>query len=203
MKCPNCQTGRMEFSELDRDLPTRCCNECDGHWVDAESYHNWLKRHGETLPERDVCGEQTVVTEEQQALLCPDCGVIMLKWQVGHGLSFRIDRCSRCGGLWFERDEWQALKEKNLHDEIHRVFSASWQSDERRSQMRNRLETVYRERFAEDYDRVETFRQWLQQQEQVEQILAYIQESDPCDLQIRVTHGDGVDERLVIPPHES
>ncbi len=175
----------MEETHLDGELHAHLCKDCGGHWVDANDYQSWLAQHGETLPEREDVGPATTVTEEQQARLCPGCGVIMLKWQVGHGLSFNLDRCSRCGGLWLERDEWRALKEKNLHDEIHRVFSSAWQSEERQSQMRAKLESVYRERFAEEYDRVESFREWLQAQDRTDQILAYIQESNPCDLQSR------------------
>lgn len=185
MKCPNCDQMRMEESELDQGLRAFVCGCCNGHWVNINDYQHWLSSHGETLSERDGAEVKTTVTEEQQARLCPACEVIMLKWQVGHGLPFKLDRCSRCGGIWLEQDEWQALKEKNLHDEIHRVFSSAWQSDERRAQMRAKLETVYRQRFAEDYDRVEGFRSWLHNQENKDQILAYVREDDPFNLRSR------------------
>ena len=194
MNCPSCDQVEMTVTELDQGLKASVCGRCRGHWIASDDYQSWLARHGEPLPERDDGGATTTkATEDQQARLCPACQVIMLKWQVGHGLAFKIDRCGSCGGIWLEEDEWDALKAKNLHDEIHRVFSSAWQSDERRAQMRAKLEAVYRKRFAGDYERVESFREWLGDQENRAQILAYIQESDPCNLQSRPTERDEIE----------
>lgn len=50
----------------------------------------------------------------------------MQRFKVGHGFAFAIDR-SIAGGVWLDSGEWEALKARNFHDEIHLVFTAPWQ----------------------------------------------------------------------------
>jgi hypothetical protein len=55
----------------------------------------------------------------------------MLRHRVGHGFAFSLDR-SVTGGIWLDAGEWEALKARNFHDELHLVFTAPWQAAARR-----------------------------------------------------------------------
>ena len=55
-------------------------------------------------------------------------------------MSFAIDQCSRCAGLWFDQNEWETRKASNLHDEIKRILTAPWQSQVRKEEVRQHLE---------------------------------------------------------------
>lgn len=185
MKCPDCAKGELKASQLENQLPAHTCEACGGYWIADESYRAWRAQRSESPkvpPEACPPPAQSGAEQGDQALLCPDCGLIMLKWRVGHGLSFMIDRCSHCGGIWLGSREWQALKGQHLHEEIDRVFSTAWQAADRRASMRTKLRDVYKERFGRDYQKVEDFRRWVHQQPCASQILSYLQEADPFSL---------------------
>ena len=64
-----------------------------------------------TLDEKPFSDVTFEVKDVQGAKICPECGRILLKYKVGHGLDFFVDHCSGCGGIWLDKNEWNALKE--------------------------------------------------------------------------------------------
>jgi Zn-finger nucleic acid-binding protein len=36
-------------------------------------------------------------------------------------LSFAIEHCGQCEGVWLDKDEWTALKGRSLHDDLQRI----------------------------------------------------------------------------------
>jgi Zn-finger nucleic acid-binding protein len=84
------------------------------------------------------------------AKLCPECGRILIKYGVGHGMNFTLDQCGHCLGIWFDKNEWVSLKQRNLHDEVHKVFTASWQTQARKEERKRNLERIYLNRFGSD-----------------------------------------------------
>lgn len=109
------------------------------------------------------------------AIACTECK--------GHWIpnkTYYVDHCSTCGGVWLDKNEWNALEAKHLHDEIHRIFSTAWQKEVRREHVADRLDQVYRNRFgAETYTRVNEIRDWLEGQPQREAPQAFLQDPDP------------------------
>ena len=63
----------------------------------------------------------------QRALICPESGRLLLRYRVGHGLRFHIDRSPATGGVWLDKGEWEALKSKGLHVSLHLIFTAAYQ----------------------------------------------------------------------------
>lgn len=179
MRCPACRSGQMELCDLEEGLSATQCRKCGGHWITYPNYERWLAKHGPTLPERDL-PSSVAVAEDQQARLCPGCHVIMIRYKVGHGLRFFLDRCNSCDAVWLDANEWEALKEKNLHDEMHRVFSPAWQDAERKKEARQVLTAVFRERFGDDYQRLVDLRAWIERHPERDAILAFLhgQEGD-------------------------
>lgn len=180
MKCPACNSPLHSRQELHKGLDALICAECEGNWIPNKSYRNWLKEHGETLPEKPFVEIKFDCEDTQSAKVCPECGKILLKYKVGHGLDFYVDHCSTCGGVWLDKNEWKALEAKHLHDEIHRIFSTAWQNEVRREHMADKLDQVYQNRFgAGTYAKVVEMRDWLQAQPQREALLAFLQDQDP------------------------
>src|SRR5437763_1861151 len=129
IKCPVCVDVLLVEQSLAEQLPAQACDRCGGSWVHARHYWDWL--------ERQKCGSATSRSDqpassdiEQSGLArrCPECGHFLTHAKVGHGLPFHIDRCTTCGGMWFNAGEWQALRERNLHTQVHFVFSAARQA---------------------------------------------------------------------------
>lgn len=135
MNCPKCRNpGYSERVDLSDGLKALECRTCHGHWLPRETYGRWLRKHGDTLPEMAAEeGFDAPRTEPEKALICPDCGHILIKASVGRGLTFHIDRCFHCGGIWLDANEWKSLESRNLHDEIHFMYSRVWQRREDRS----------------------------------------------------------------------
>src|SRR6266568_3902359 len=115
-----------------------------------EPIREWLKEHGDTLPEKSVDHTAELpVHDSKNAKVCLDCGHLMLRNKVGHGIPFYVDRCSACGGIWLDKNEWEILKSRNLHDEIHMVFTSVWQSSNRKKEQESNYEKAMAEALGE------------------------------------------------------
>jgi Zn-finger nucleic acid-binding protein len=147
MKCPVCKSSYLHSLETE-ELPQRLvCDDCGGIWIKAFQYWKWLEAHGANLPERP--SEESTklpVADSTKAKLCPECGHILTRRMVGHGIDFQIDRCGTCGGIWFDKNEWEILKSRNLHDDIHFIFSSAWQhriiEEQQKKTYEKRIETI-------------------------------------------------------------
>lgn len=177
MNCPECGMATMQAEEREDGLRTMKCTTCSGLWVPASHYWRWIERHGENLPEREAAagGEELEVEESQRIKTCPECRHFLIRYRVGHGLNFSIDRCSACGGLWFERNEWDLLAQRNLHDDVHLIFSAAWQQRAARDEeVRRRDERLRRQLGDADFAEVERLHSWLGTHPRRSAILAYL-----------------------------
>jgi Zn-finger nucleic acid-binding protein len=181
MKCPVCKTEDLALTQLETNLLAKECPVCKGHWLSAKQYWSWLEQHGPTLPEKTEEAGTLTVAEHQHAKLCPECRLIMLRYQVGHGLSFAIDQCSGCAGLWFDQNEWETLKACNLHDEVNRMLTAPWQSQVRKDEARRHLEAIYAQRFGSDYAEIKRIKAWLDAHPERLNILAFFNDPHPFD----------------------
>jgi Zn-finger nucleic acid-binding protein len=177
MKCPACHAKRLAPVHLADHLNAFQCENCNGHWIPNSSYLSWIDHKGGIGKETPYAEIDLDLEDSTQAKLCPGCGRILLKFQVGHGLDFYVEHCPGCGGVWLDEHEWNALEARNLHDEIHRIFSTTWQNQIREDQFRATIETAYRKRFGDDtFQRIHDFREWLRRHPRKSELLAYLRE---------------------------
>lgn len=148
MKCPICHSHSLTEVSLDTGLLARQCRQCFGHWISSQSYWEWLdhrehqiKEHSRGQLEGQTGGQTThqppisineggnllPVADNTTANFCLDCDRLMTKAKVGRGLSFYLDRCSHCHGVWLDQNEWENLRQLELHHQIHYMFSSAWQ----------------------------------------------------------------------------
>lgn len=117
----------MEQVTLESGLQAYRCPLTGGHYIASGDYMTWLQAQPARLPHLPESGEHgDLPADSSRTLICPESGTIMARYKVGHGFGFSIDR-SITGGVWLDVGEWEALKERNFHDEIHLVFTAPWQ----------------------------------------------------------------------------
>ncbi|MFK8181954.1 MAG: zf-TFIIB domain-containing protein [Phormidesmis sp.] len=173
MKCPSCNHAALQLIRLDSQLRASRCGACEGHWITADEYWRWLEVHG-NLPEKAPDEIPLEAEDTQHAKLCPRCHRIMLRYKVGHGMDFRLDQCGRCNSVWFDANEWEALKQRNLHDDIHLIFSAPWQSNVRRSEARDVFQSIYAGYFQADYDNIRQFKEWVDAHAEHAKMIAYL-----------------------------
>jgi hypothetical protein len=111
-----------------------------------------------------------------QALICPESGTLMTRFKVGHGFPFAIDR-SITGGVWLDGGEWEALRHRNFHDEIHLVFTAPWQKQVRTERAQATYEATLRSALGDDLlDRLTALRAELLDHPNKSLALAYLAE---------------------------
>ena len=55
--------------------------------------------------------------------LCPESGRILARYKILPDTEFYLDRCGHCNGIWFDKNEWDALVEHNLHDNVNEFFT--------------------------------------------------------------------------------
>ncbi len=173
MLCPICKKHTMSPVELAPELTGMACSGCSGIWLDRNKYDTWRAKQPQDLPEIST-PVQTVITETHKAKICPQCGHLLLPYRVGHGLSFSIDYCGSCSGVWFDRNEWDAIKAKNLHDNLHVIVSQHWQAAGRQSGIQEAVEKSYSRQLGTDYAKAQEVKAWLRNHPQKGLILAYL-----------------------------
>jgi Zn-finger nucleic acid-binding protein len=133
MKCPICHSHSLSEVSLDTGLLAHQCTQCLGHWISSEDYWEWLDQRRPVM-NLNTGGDLLPVVDNNTANFCADCARLMTKARVGRKLDFYIDRCSHCHGTWLDQNEWENLRQMDLHHQIHYIFSSAWQFSVRKEQ---------------------------------------------------------------------
>ncbi len=162
MNCPVCKQMTLFQKELEKHLPVRECNGCGGRWISSYHYWKWKEQSGGDLAAAQPAGEEPPVRESTGVKLCPECGRFLRRWPVGEGLAFGLDRCGNCGGMWFDRNEWEALRQRGLGGHVHQIFSEIWQHRLRKEEKTRAMEQFYRGKFGPaDYQKALETKAWI------------------------------------------
>ena len=178
MNCPICKTPTLIETEIDPKLTALRCNTCTGVWIPAMRYRNWIDQHGCNQPEVTAGSTNTMKAAGFEKIRqCPECGALLGRYEVGHGVAFKIDHCGRCGGFWLDKGEYEALKARNLHDDLHSIFLSSWQEGLRKE----RTETIIDKRLSAtvgetDFVELKRVKKWLSGHPKRAWLLAYLSE---------------------------
>jgi Zn-finger nucleic acid-binding protein len=177
MKCLLCENILLERTEIDDNLHAFTCKECGGIWIQAKAYWKWLKSLDHPLPEKPESETAKLTVEERpQMKICIDCGHFLTRRKVGHGISFHIDRCQCCGGIWLDHNEWEILKSRNLHDDIHFIFGQEWQEDLQKEEREERYQQEVKSIIGDDvFAKVADFKDFLEKSPTKNIIMAYLQ----------------------------
>jgi Zn-finger nucleic acid-binding protein len=176
MRCPVCKHRTLTPTAMEEGLAARHCGACGGRWLRADAYARWRSRRGGDLPEHLAEeGAPAPPTEPPGARLCPECGHILTRCRVGHGVGFALDACRTCGGVWLDAGEWEALRARNLHDDIHRIPSAAWQREVRAAERDEERERLLLERFGPaDLAELRRVKAWLDAHPSRAEMLAFL-----------------------------
>jgi Zn-finger nucleic acid-binding protein len=178
MQCPVCKKHTMATVELAPNLSGLKCSQCSGTWIARSHYDAWRRKQPGHLPEIST-PVQVTISETHKAKICPECRHLLLPYRVGHGLPFSIDYCGACGGVWLDAQEWEAIKTKNLHDNLHDMVSTHWQNEVRKEEVQVAAEQTYKRLLGPAYDKATEFRSWLCKHPQKALILAYLSGTKP------------------------
>ena len=177
MRSPVASHKQMIRIALEDGLIAFRCPESGGVFLPAESYFRWLSRQPGRLPHSPKSdGDLEELIEDDDVIkICPESGQIMQRYKVGHGFSFYLDR-SPSGSIWLDKGEWQALKDRQFHDELHLVFTAPWQDKVRAERSKEVERELLVAKFGSELlAKIEELRDELSEHEHRAFALAYLQ----------------------------
>ncbi len=166
----------MELQEIEPGLSVYECPASGGLWIPHQSYLTWKARHPQAAatPVGDAI-PAVPDDSKQRALICPESGRVLLRYRVGHGLNFHVDRSPATGGVWLDKGEWESLKSKGLHVSLHLIFTAAYQQQIRTEEYDRKLRDSFRERIgAADYSKAAEFGDWLARHPKSREICSYL-----------------------------
>lgn len=177
MRSPVAPEVDLQPREIDPGLVALECPRSGGIWLSLQAYEQWKAQR----PPYAAAGQDQPVPvlgdSKRRTLICPESGCLLLRYKVGHGLQFHIDRSPVTGGVWLDRGEWEALKGKGLHVDLNLIFTASYQRDVRSTEYAEALEGAFRKRIGEaDFARAAAFKAWLNAHPKRRDILCYLQD---------------------------
>jgi Zn-finger nucleic acid-binding protein len=155
----------MELREIEPGLVVYECPRSGGLWIPLQAYFAWKERQLQA----------SGALPEGGAPVCPESGRLLLRYRVGHGLQFHIDRSPATGGVWLDKGEWEALKSKGLHVALNLIFTAAYQRQIRSAEYVQTLTDAFRERIgAADFSKVAEFGAWLAHHPRRRDICCYL-----------------------------
>lgn len=176
MSCPACKHSTLTRIEIDPHLSARECSACGGFWISSPDYFQYLERTVNSVSRDNFTETQPELQDSLQAKLCVDCGCILTKFKVGHGLDFYLDYCGACQGVWLDKNEWHCLKRHGLHHQINKVFTTQWQNQIKEDRVRTHQLHIYSSKIGADFAKVRDFKDWLDRHPQRSMIYSYLQD---------------------------
>lgn len=141
MKCPKCKT--VGLKKLSYNSPY-LCSECGGMW--HESSEN------STFPditiEHDDANSNANVHDKKTGV-CPSGHGVMIRAKVDIDEPFYLEKCTACGGIWFDKGEWLRIAENNLAGNLSNIWSKSWQRKQSKEKNRENFLTMNQKLFGD------------------------------------------------------
>lgn len=181
MQCPVCKNRTLAAEPWELELQTLRCPQCRGRWIKSYQYWKWRDQHGPDLPQRSAEHAAPLpVNDTGPGKLCPECGRFITHYAIGHDVPFHLDRCSNCGGIWFDNNEWEILESRNLHDDVHYIFSEVWQAAVIRAERQQSRQQQLESRLGpEDLAELKRTQSWINSHEKADVLLAYLMYDPP------------------------
>jgi Zn-finger nucleic acid-binding protein len=129
MKCPKCLSSDLRKKSFSEPY---FCPECGGIWVRKEDLsrmnYNFFEASEDDFPDHNVRDSKTGI--------CPVGHGIMIRAKIEGESPFYLERCSACGGIWFDRGEWQRIAGNHFLKNLPDFWSLSWQRKQKQEKNR-------------------------------------------------------------------
>lgn len=111
---------------------------------------------------------------------CPLDRTLLTRAEIGVGGDrlVRLERCSSCRGIWFDRGEWALLADEQLLQNIDQFWTAEWRTRQRRLRSEREYERRLREEFGPElFDTLQSIATTLKGHARRSQALAFLREA--------------------------
>ena len=119
--CPLCSGKKLEEHE-ENGNSVSYCDGCGGLWLTAGTLDKIAHPHQGSL---EYSLHEHADQSAESALICPVCdGHLMEKRNFIEYSDIKIDYCNKCGGIWLEKGELDAInREIDALNEIPDTFT--------------------------------------------------------------------------------
>ncbi len=169
-RCPKCASA---LAALESSLALGC-EKCGGFWVPPLGFEEAgiVAR----LQERDVRPAQPL-EQDHRTGMCPEGHGLLRRARVTNEDPYFLERCARCGGVWFDPGEWSRLVEANLLTDLTTLWSPAWRERLAEEQNRTSLRADLRNKLGhETFELLESLVHKLREQNLSALALAYLQQ---------------------------
>ncbi|MCK5726663.1 MAG: zf-TFIIB domain-containing protein [Thiotrichaceae bacterium] len=164
INCPNCSSVTLKASQIEPQLISQQCPQCEGHWIRLAHYIDWVK--SQTI-EQAVVEEIDVEVEPNMTtpLICPKTQEPLIPFSVTSDIKHQLHWGQTSKSFWLDKGEWQQMQEKRVADKLTDVFSTERQSQLAPLQQQlNREHLIINAIGKENYSRLKLVRTWLHEQ---------------------------------------
>ena len=162
MHCPSCKDHILKPVKLEKNLPARQCGHCEGVLLDLLYYRSWAEQQPSSSDENPTHVPLEKLTDTSEAMTCPQCEKLMVKYRISATQSNKIDVCSHCDDAWLDGGEWALLNALAMEKELTHIFTQPWQQRVLKASLAITQEKRDESQLGEaDYGKVLAFRDWL------------------------------------------
>lgn len=161
MQCPTCKNSVLQAVEIEDGLVAAQCQRCSGALLPLMNYKFWIAKNPQLESSQSVdCQHQAA--DVKQAKFCVKCSRMMSKFKISGEIDNRLDYCSACSEVWFDKGEWQLLKQQNVIAHLPEILTDKWQKQIRSDQQDETVRQRYVEILGQDdFNKINEFKQWL------------------------------------------
>lgn len=146
MECPKCKTVVLR-------TPTpkspSFCKQCGGMWITNLGTPNFTEAMSEITPKDIMHGDS-----DSRTGLCPSGHGITIRAKVDIDEPFYLEKCTACGGIWFDHGEWLRIVENNFSENLCHIWSQAWQRKHRQKKNRDSFINLNRKLLGESVFRM-------------------------------------------------
>ena len=170
--CPQCDDSVLVHTMLTENLAAYSCGKCLGTLVSLVAYRAWREHAARDALKVTPAAVPLDAPDSIGAKKCPKCRSLMSKYRINAEKTNRLDYCPHCEEIWLDEGEWELVEGIAICGEFTKVFTQAWQYAVRAGITDSMEEQRLRELLGDDFERVERFASWLQDQPARNEILA-------------------------------
>ena len=177
--CPKCDhespltTLSSDSTDEEQQASLRCTS-CNGIWVPRSDIAKVRDlEHVEALGASDAAR----AAGDRRTGVCPEGHGIMTRAKVRWDDPYYLERCSRCGGIWFDAGEWMRIAGDNLLDNLDELWLPSWRRHLAQAESEEQLSAQLESTFGPELHRLlEDVAKALETRKDASLALAYLRE---------------------------
>jgi Zn-finger nucleic acid-binding protein len=175
--CPKCLTQLLvavDGTRASTGAAALRCPNCSGFWVPPEVVA--VPASVDLLGKLDTHPKQPL-GEDKRTGQCPDGHGLLRRARVTFHAPYFLERCARCGGVWFDAGEWSRAAADGLLQNLSEVWSPAWRKHLSDQQSHEALEVDLRVKLGSElFELLHAVASRLEQHPQRGVALAYLSE---------------------------